>query len=59
MKLLCDSPSAQGVNFVVVVVVVISKLVLRVANYTSQRIFLLNHASQRIFVTNHMSRKKE
>ena len=56
MKLLCDSPSAQGVNFVVVVV--ISKLVLRVANYTSQRIFLLNHASQRIFVTNCMSRKK-
>ena len=47
MKLLCDSPSAQGVNFVVVVV--ISKLVLRVANYTSQR----------IFVTNHMSRKKD
>ena len=43
MKLLCDSPSAQGVNFVVVVV--ISKLVLRVANYTSRIIFLLNHAS--------------
>ena len=57
MKLLCDSPSAQGVNFVVVVV--ISKLVLRVANYTSRRIFLLNQASQRIFVTNYMSRKKD
>ena len=57
MKLLCDSPSAQGVNFVVVVV--ISKLVLRVANYTSRRIFLLNHASQRNFVTNYMSRKKD
>ena len=55
MKLLCDSQSAQGVNFVVV----ISKLVLRVANYTSRRIFLLNHASQRIFVTNYMSRKKD
>ena len=57
MKLLCDSQSAQGVNFVVVVV--ISKLVSRVANYTSRRIFLLNHASQRIFVTNYMSRKKD